>query len=409
MEAPDDGLRLPTLTTMEAAEESSGGGGGGCPFAHGGAAGVAASRTKQEPVYYADYLELNKLLNAQHMKSEDHGKPAHDEMLFIIVHQSYELWFKQILHELDLVMKLFAQTPIPEKSMGTINHHTERIVKILNLLVSQVQIIETMSPLDFLDFRDYLMPASGFQSFQFRLIENKLGMVAEQRMKYQSAAYHTRLEPDHQKIVQDSENSPTLFNIVEAWLERIPFLSDEETGFEFWDAYKKAAEQMFDTEKEIIIDNSNMAGGEKLEEHLEEWKKNKEAFLALLDDEKHEEMRRKGLRRLSFKATQAALLITLYRDEPILRAPFELLTRLVDIDNAMQHWRHRHSMMVHRMIGTKMGTGGSSGYHYLKATLQRGRVFVDISNLSTYLLPRRALPQLPGKMLSKMSFSLEQK
>jgi tryptophan 2,3-dioxygenase len=58
--------------------------------------------------------------------------------------------------------------------MGTINHHTERIVKILNLLVSQVQIIETMSPLDFLDFRDYLMPASGFQSFQFRLIENKL-------------------------------------------------------------------------------------------------------------------------------------------------------------------------------------------------------------------------------------------
>jgi hypothetical protein len=113
MEAPDDGLRLPTLTTMEAAEESSGGG-GGCPFAHGGAAGVAASRTKQEPVYYADYLELNKLLNAQHMKSEDHGKPAHDEMLFIIVHQSYELWFKQILHELDLVMKLFAQTPIPE-------------------------------------------------------------------------------------------------------------------------------------------------------------------------------------------------------------------------------------------------------------------------------------------------------
>lgn len=117
--------------------------------------------------------------------------------------------------------------------MGTINHHTERIVKILNLLVSQVQIIETMSPLDFLDFRDYLMPASGFQSFQFRLIENKLvrtpvsltwvelrqltsffvlacvhqGMVAEQRMKYQSAAYHTRLEPDHQKIVQESENS----------------------------------------------------------------------------------------------------------------------------------------------------------------------------------------------------------
>ncbi len=114
MEAPDEGLKLPTLSAMEAAEEVSGGGGGGCPFAHGGAPGTAAGSAKHEPVYYADYLELNKLLSAQHMKSEDHGKPAHDEMLFIVVHQAYELWFKQILHELDLVMKLFAQTPIPE-------------------------------------------------------------------------------------------------------------------------------------------------------------------------------------------------------------------------------------------------------------------------------------------------------
>jgi tryptophan 2,3-dioxygenase len=364
---------------------------------------------KAEPTYYADYLELDKLLDCQHMRSEAQGDPAHDEMLFIIVHQSYELWFKQILHEIDLLLKLFSQIPLPEKSMSTINHHTERVVKILNLLVSQVQIIETMSPLDFLDFRDYLVPASGFQSFQFRLIENKLGMLPEQRMKYQSAAYHTRLSPQHQKMVQESESGPTLFGLVESWLERIPFLHDEESGFRFWDAYKQAAEEMFDAEKEFIIQSSTMAGGASLAEHTEEWKKNKEAFLALLDGEKHEEMRQKGLRRLSFKATQAALLITLYRDEPVLHAPFELLTRLVEIDNAMHHWRHRHSMMVHRMIGTKMGTGGSSGYHYLNATLQRGRVFVDISNLSTYLLPRRALPQLPPSMLSKMNFALEHK
>jgi len=288
-----------------------------------------------------------------------------------------------------------------------INHHTHRIIKILHLLVDQVQIIETMSPLDFLDFRDYLLPASGFQSFQFRLIENRLGMVPEQRLKYQSAAYHTRLETHHQKIVQESETSPTLFSVVEAWLERLPFLNDEETGFKFWDEYKKAAEKLFEGERQQITENSEAEGGAYLEEHLNEWKKNKDAFLALLDGDKHEEMRRKGLRRLSFHATQAALLITLYRDEPILHAPFQLLMQLVDIDNAMQHWRHRHAVMVHRMIGTKMGTGGSSGYNYLKSTLQRGRVFAEISNLSTYLLPRRALPQLPLSVLSKMSFAVE--
>jgi tryptophan 2,3-dioxygenase len=90
----------------------------GCPFA-----GEGASQKKgHEPVYYADYLELNKLLNAQHMKSEAAGAPAHDEMLFIIVHQAYELWFKQILHELDLVMKLFTQIPIPEVRCPTIRN-----------------------------------------------------------------------------------------------------------------------------------------------------------------------------------------------------------------------------------------------------------------------------------------------
>ena len=140
------------------------------------------------------------------------------------------------------------------------------------------------------------------------------------------------------------------------------------------------------------------------EEQLEDWEKSKNSFFALLDEGLHEEMRKKGQRRLSFKATQAALLITLYRDEPILAAPWGLLNHLIDLDNGMQHWRHRHSVMVHRMIGTKMGTGGSSGYYYLKATLQRGRVFDEISNLSTYLLPKRHLPALPPSLLKKMSF-----
>jgi len=186
-------------------------------------------------------------------------------------------------------------------------------------------------------------------------------------------------------------------------LERIPFLVDEEAGFRFWDVYKGAAETTFKEEKKRITERTE-EGSKAREEQLENWEESQTSFFALLDENLHEEMRKKGQRRLSFKATQAALLITLYRDEPILAAPWSLLNHLIDLDNGMQHWRHRHSVMAHRMIGTKMGTGGSSGYYYLKATLQRGRVFDEISNLSTYLLPKRHLPNLPATMLRKMNF-----
>jgi len=141
-------------------------------------------------VYYADYLQLEKLLSCQHMMSVEKNAPAHDEMLFIVVHQVrdlrhlrhqihsfsqvYELWFKQIIHELDLVISIFQQVPLPERFITKANHHLERVSKIQKLLIEQIQIIETMSPLDFLDFRDLLYPASGFQSFQFRLVENKM-------------------------------------------------------------------------------------------------------------------------------------------------------------------------------------------------------------------------------------------
>jgi tryptophan 2,3-dioxygenase len=393
--------------------------GGGCPFLNSRISGLPSSLRgsslstshgpypkAKEPVYYSDYLQLDQLLSCQRPKSEDVGKPAHDEMLFIITHQAYELWFKQILHELDLVLALFSQNPIPEGDVWRINHYLDRIVKIQKLLVEQISIIETMSPLDFLDFRDLLLPASGFQSFQFRLIENKLGMLPENRLRYQYAAYHTRLSSAHQELVQNSEKGPTLFESVEAWLERIPFLQEEETGFKFWDEYKVAADKMFNEEKDYLVQNAKDEP-ELLQKQMSAWQQNRDFFLSLLDESKHEEIRAKGLRRLSFRATQAALLITLYRDEPILSGPFKLLTLLVDMDNAMQHWRHRHSMMVHRMIGNKMGTGGSSGYSYLKSTLQRGRIFADISNLSTYLLPRYALPELPPSLQRMMHYLIE--
>ncbi len=116
---------------------------------------------------YSGYLHLDELLHIQQPRSEG---PDHDEMLFIIIHQTYELWFKQILHEIDHLKKLLLKNDLPRAL-----HTMKRILTILKVLVHQTDILETMTPLEFLTFRDRLETASGFQSFQFRELEFSLG------------------------------------------------------------------------------------------------------------------------------------------------------------------------------------------------------------------------------------------
>ena len=144
---------------------------------------AAAGGAKGAPAgcYYGTYLKLDQLLSAQQPASAAAGKPAHDEMLFITVHQVYELWFKQILHELSRIESDFSKNPVDDRVLGRIAHGLIRIHAILKLLVHQLDVMETMTPLDFLDFRDFLFPASGFQSVQFRLIEIRLGLAPEGR------------------------------------------------------------------------------------------------------------------------------------------------------------------------------------------------------------------------------------
>jgi tryptophan 2,3-dioxygenase len=112
------------------------------------------------PLTYSRYLKLRELLALQQPRS---AEPEHDEMLFIIIHQTYELWFKQMLHEIDYTKALLAQNDTPR-----LLHTLKRVLTILKTLVGQVDILETMTPLEFLSFRSYLDSASGFQSFQFR-------------------------------------------------------------------------------------------------------------------------------------------------------------------------------------------------------------------------------------------------
>src|SRR5690606_22141717 len=113
----------------------------------------------QKPVYYGDYLQLPKILNAQDTESEKYGKKAHDETLFIIIHQTYELWFKQILHELDSIREILTKDFVPSTDLATVYGRIERVTKIQQILIDQIQVMETMTTLDFMEFRDFLVPA----------------------------------------------------------------------------------------------------------------------------------------------------------------------------------------------------------------------------------------------------------
>jgi tryptophan 2,3-dioxygenase len=132
---------------------------------------------------------LDALLSLQQPESAKTGKEAHEEHLFIVMHQTYELWFKQILHELDSITDLFSRATLPERFLAIVVNRLERVTSILKILVEQITILETMDPLDFLEFREGLSPASGFQSVQFRVLENKLGMLQESRIQYQVHLY----------------------------------------------------------------------------------------------------------------------------------------------------------------------------------------------------------------------------
>src|SRR5512132_763806 len=193
-----------------------------------------------DDLYYSDYIELDRILNSQHPKSFSSIEDGNDEMLFIIIHQAYELWFKQILFELDLVRNIFIRDRINDNSddMSRVVQRLKRVVKILELINQQVSVLETMTALDFLEFRNVLLPASGFQSKQFRLIEAKLGLKMEQR--YKTEYYkHTRRgslsEVDLQEVNQ-TEGESTLKELIVQWLERMPFFKDV-----YWNEYKQVS------------------------------------------------------------------------------------------------------------------------------------------------------------------------
>jgi len=341
-------------------------------------------------ITYGSYLHLNEILGAQAPESARLGVDAHDEMLFIIVHQAYELWFRQILHELDRLQADFAENPVDDRRLARMVHGLNRIHEILKLVIQQLDILETMRPQDFLDFRDLLSTSSGFQSLQFRLIETRLGLDSARRVLFEGKAVDADMSPAEREAYLAAERAPSLRDQLEAWLSRTPFVSGQQYAFR--DAYRTAVTEMLRRERKnaSAVDHTDEAAA--LEQALK-------AFAAIFEpDEKAGWV-------MSAPAVEAALFITVYRDRPALHMPHALLSALMDIDTQMALWRHRHSLMVERMIGMRYGTGGSSGHSYLARTAREHRVFTDLFRLSTYLIPRAALPDIPPEIEARMGLA----
>jgi tryptophan 2,3-dioxygenase len=357
---------------------------------------------EDKKMYYRDYLQLDKVLNAQEPESFKPGnQPAHDEMLFIIVHQAAELWFKQIIFELDYVMSVFRKSRIDDNSedLNIVRHRLNRIIRINELLNEQVGILHTMTPLDFLEFRNLLNPASGFQSVQFRLIEARLGLVMENRHNkdYYKRTNEGGFEPKDFTSISDVEKEENLLSLVNRWLERMPFFQPDywsaagspqsaDENHPFWKEYRKRYVESLTEREALKIKDFDFTFFQKKDDLTEEQ-------MAMLKSA------------LSPKAMQAGLFIMLYRDFPVFQTSYQILDALVEIDHQMATWRHKHLVMVRRMIGMRMGTGNTSGSGYLEGALNKHYVFKDIAGLSTFLIERKKLPKLPEELIKKLSYN----
>jgi tryptophan 2,3-dioxygenase len=348
---------------------------------------------------YSSYLHLDRILDAQTPWSNQAGRPAHDEMLFIIFHQTYELWFRQVLFELDDIQQRFSASVVDDRDMQPILARLDRIAAIWRLLVRQLDVLETMAPQDFLDFRESLRTASGFQSWQFRQIEARLGLRRADRIPVFHGQFDDGLDAAHKSQIAQAESAPSLYDQIDGWLARTPFV--DWRNYKFWESYRAAVDQMLDG-KAAAAQHSLTA--EALAAELAAIDRGRRKFHLIFDEAGHAKGVEEGLWRMSWRGLQAALLITLYRQEPILQMPARLLSVIMDVDELLTLWRYRHALMVQRMMGTAIGTGGSAGYGYLMTTLEKHRIFTDLYGLATYLIPSHALPPLPESLRSEMGY-----
>jgi tryptophan 2,3-dioxygenase len=262
--------------------------------------------TKSDGMTYGEYLTLEPLLSAQHPIS-DH----HDELLFIIIHQTKELWLKQIIHELKLAIAL-----VREDKLVEVHKNLSRVSRIQAVMTLSWDVLATLTPTDYLTFRGVLGTSSGFQSAQFRQVEFLLGIKEGAHLKYQEEGSQAHL------ALAEALHAPSLWDEANAALARAGFGlpapdGDRSKPYQPSEAVEEAWAQVYrDTERH--------------------WKY------------------------------------------------YQFAEKLVDIDDAMSIWRHKHAVTVERVIGSRRGTGGTAGVPYLQSTLSK-RAFPELWSLRTKL------------------------
>lgn len=353
------------------------------------------------PTYW-DYLRLPELLDLQRGLEPTEEHVSVDELHFITVHQVYELWFKLIVRSMRLGRDHLAQPRVAEEVIPHVVHHLRRVNSTLDLMVRQWRVVETLAPQDFLAFRDKLVPASGFQSFQMRVLECLMGLDESQRIRYGTT------DPlDHiRKLAQTSPGGAvawgqlsqarselSLLGALNTWLHRTPIQGsrpgdpDDDTVVRgFLEAYLGRLEAGHEHQLRAMAQRLGEENRPHLEERFEAIRAAARTFLFAEDVIDEEQDRARRIR-------AAVLFIESYRELPLLSWPRLLLDVIVELEEQMILFRHGHARMVERVIGRRVGTGGSAGVHYLDQT-GGYRVFRDLWAVRTVLLPRAELPEL---------------
>lgn len=327
---------------------------------------------------YGEYLRLYDLLKLQGEGREI----SSDEMHFIIVHQTFELWFKQIIRELSEARGILSLNLVPEEKIPSAVDHLSRTTEIFRLMADQWTVLETLTPQGFLNFRDDLGTASGFESFQMREFEILLGLKAEDRVggmdPIGTFRKLSKRSPEDVEILSRLErrlSEKSLYDALMEWIERTPIMGssigdegDEKSVRDFILNHLEAYKMM---NNESMKRLESTTSRDEIAKRFRVAEQSAESFL--LPDGKID------------RARAGLLFIESYRELPLLTWPRKLIDAFVELEESMAKWRHDHARMVERIIGRRTGTGGTSGVDYLDST-SKYRIFRDLWEVRTILV-----------------------
>ncbi|MFY9344050.1 MAG: tryptophan 2,3-dioxygenase family protein [Planctomycetota bacterium] len=359
---------------------------------------------QQRPANYWDYIQVEQLLGLQRGVAANEGELGDDEVRFIVIHQIDELWFKLVLRELVTARDLFARPRVPEDALAFAVSSLRRVTLCFRLAATHFELMETMRTQDYLAFRDKLSPASGFQSAQMREIEILLGLPDGERIPFgNEGSYLDALNspdgspsPARARVDRRLRDLPTLKTAVSAWLSRTPIqgssagdAGDAEVVAAFARQYLAGHEVLCQRALDHAVAVQALAPAD-VERLRARYRGQLEGARRHLFAEDVPPAQRAATARLR----AAILFIDSNRTLPLLSWPGQIIDGLVECEQAMLVFRQRHARMVERVIGRRVGTGGSDGVAYLDQTALHYRVFTEIWAARTLLLPKDLCPPI---------------